>query len=379
MSQARIWPLVGLSFMASGLVKPAWSDAVGDSMPQASVYLCQFGDTVQSYAFEANAAGQLEGVGPLKGWTAEAQAGGLVARNAGQMLIIGEGLDSFVQDGQLVQGQCADATDVLAQLNSGGGVGTLPGNTVPGNTVPDNTVQTPSNANPTDLALPEADASASDVQPQISDDWLAGMLAILDPQAWDAAKVAAIVDVLSMDDSAKMTLKAALRAAGTDPSRIRAVARQVQYALGAEIASAARLRARLQNTRRDLDAATSALDEQRQRVQMISAQLDGAEARAGAAERAQSQISALLGAAQRALSLKNAELGRAAQSLAALNFRLVATQQQVVTLQTALKATAEDQQNATLQIGVLTEQLADMRARLARANDRIDELKAGKK
>ena len=368
MLQARIWPLVGLSFITPGLFQPAWSDPVSDGLTQSSVYICQFGETVHAYVFKVGAAGQLEGLGPLQGWSAVAQAGGLVASTAGQMLIIGEGPDSLVQDGQLVQGQCADAAGELAQLFDNGSLDAALGNTE----------AEPSNDFPADLALPEKDVFAPGIQPVISDDWLAGVLAILDPQAWETAKVAAIVDALSLDHASKMGLKAALMSAGNDPARIRAVARQIQHAIGVEVSSAVQLRARLQDTRRDLEATTRALEEQRQRVQNISAQLTGAEARAGAAERTQNQTAALLGAARRAISQKDAELGRSAQNLAALNHRLVAAQQQVVTLQTALNVTAEDQRNANFQIGTLTEQLAVTRARLARANNRIDELRAGR-
>jgi len=113
-------------------------------------------------------------------------------------------------------------------------------------------------------------------------------------------------------------------------------------------------------------------------VERLTGQLTSAEARATAAERQQSKTVALLGAAQRGLQEKVAELNRANRNLAALRNELQATQQQGLALQDALTAAAEQQQNATLQIETLTEQLVDMRARLARANNRIDELRAAK-
>lgn len=368
MLQVRIWPWVGLSIMTQGLLQPAWSDPVSDGLTEASVYICQFADTLQAYAFKKSAAGQLEGLGPLQGWSAVVQEGGLVARNSDQVLIIGEGPDSLVQNGQLVQGQCTDAVGNLAQLFDNDSLGAAPGDTE----------AEPSNDVPTDLALTEKDAFAPGIQLAISDDLLAGMLAILNPQAWDTAKVAAIVDILYLDQASKMGLKAALRTAGNDPARISAIARQIQRAIGVEVESAAHLRARLQDARRNLEATTRALEEQRRRVQKIAAQLTGAEARAGAAERLQNQSAALLGAAQRGLKEKEAALSRSAQYLAALKNRLGETQQQVVALQAALTSAEEDQQNATFQIGALTEQLVEMRARLARANNRIDELRAGR-
>ncbi len=368
MLKVRIWPLVGLTFMTGGVFQPAWSQSASDDLTGATVYICQFGDTVQAYPFNVGAGGQLEGLGPLQGWNTVAQEGGLVATNAGQVLIIGDGPDSLLQDGQLVQGQCTDASGDLAQMLDDGNLGAQRGDT---ETEPSNDVAT-------ELAMPEEDVASTGRQRAISDDLLAGMLAILEPQAWDIAKVAAIVDLLSLDQASKIGLKAALRSAGDDPARIRAIARQIQNAIGVEVEHAAQLRSRLQEARRDLEAKNRALAEQRQRVQNIAAQLSGAEARAGAAERLQNQTAALLGAAQRGLKEKVAELAKAAQTLASVKNRLNDSQQQTAALQAALTTAAEEQQNAIFQIGALTEQLVDMRARLARANNKIDELRAAK-
>ena len=371
MLQVRIWPLVGLSILAQGLLQPVFSTPANADQTQASVYLCQFGDTVQAYAFATSAAGQLEGIGPLQGWTAVVQKGGLVARNADQLLVIGDGPDSLVQGGQIVQGECTDAAGDMAQVFENGGLATAP-----------DTMQAPSRQAPqqndiqAEPAQPDPQEFAADARIAGSDVVLDGMMAILDPRAWDAAKVAAIVDILSLDPSAKSDLKAALRSAGNDPVRIGALARQILRAISSEVENAAQLRARLQDARRELEATNRALDEQRQRVQRLTGQLASAETRAHAAERQQNQTVALLGAAQRGLQDKVAELNRAMKNLAALRNELQATQQQGLAMQAALTAAAEQQQNATLQIDALTEQLVDMRARLARANNRIDELRA---
>ncbi|MBC7739878.1 MAG: hypothetical protein H7245_22310 [Candidatus Saccharibacteria bacterium] len=366
MLQVRMWPLVGLSILTQGVLLPATS--ANAQQTEASVYLCQFGDTTQAYAFQTSAKGQLEGIGPLQGWTAVVQKGGLVARNEDQLLVIGDGPDSLVQGGKIVQGDCTDAAGDLAQVFENGGLATTP----------DTTESAPRTDTKTERAQPDPQEFASDAQIAGSDDMLAGMLAILDPQAWDSAKVAAIVDILSLDPSAKNDLKSALRSAGSDPVRIGAIARQIQRAISSEVENAAQLKARLQDARRELEATNRALDEQRQRVERLTGQLTSAEARATAAERQQSKTVALLGAAQRGLQEKVAELNRANRNLAALRNELQATQQQGLALQDALTAAAEQQQNATLQIETLTEQLVDMRARLARANNRIDELRAAK-
>ena len=104
----------------------AWGDPVSDGLTQAPVYLCQFGTAVSAYSFRQHADGHWEGLGPLEGWNVIAQEDGLVARNSDQLLVIGEGPDSLVQGGQVVQGECADARDALPQLSGSGDPGDLP-------------------------------------------------------------------------------------------------------------------------------------------------------------------------------------------------------------------------------------------------------------
>jgi hypothetical protein len=57
-------------------------------------------------------------------------------------------------------------------------------------------------------------------------------MAALDPAAYDAAKVTAVIDGSTLDDATKASLKSAVTMAGTDPIKQTDVIAQVKKALG---------------------------------------------------------------------------------------------------------------------------------------------------
>lgn len=369
MLQARVWPLLGISLMTSVFGQAAWSDPLSDGLTQAPVYLCQFGTTVSLYSFRQEADGHLEGLGPLEGWNVMVQEDGLVARNSDQLLVIGEGPDSLVQGGEVVQGECADAQSALPQLfgndAAGGGSGILGGGE------PD--------AFATDLSIREQEALLAGSLPANSDLWVAGILSIFNSGAWDADKVAAIVDALSLERSLKMSLKAELKAAGRDPARVASLARQIQRVIVLQAVATAEVRTKLQDSRLELAVVTRALEVQRQRAEESSRLLAAAKAKASAAERANNQTAALLKAAQRALREKDAALGRSAQDMAALRQQSSGLHEHLRVLQAALDAAMAEQQGTNLEVAALIQQLTETRARLARAEKKIEELRGVRK
>jgi hypothetical protein len=358
MVQTRIWPLLGLSLMMPAVPQAAWSDPVGEGSVGVSAYLCQFGNTVNAYNFMQDAEGQWLGLGPLEGWSVVAQADGLVAQNSDQLLVIGDGPDSLVQGGQVVQGECADARNALPQLfGEDAAGGALDGD-------------------PGEWSVWEQTDPLAENNPELSEQWVAGILAIFSAGAWDEGKVAALVDALSLERSLKLRLKAELKAAGRDPVRVAGIARQIQRFILLEAAATADLRAKLQETRRELAAVTDALHEQRKRAEDTSKQLAAAKAKASAAERANTQTTARLEAAQRALREKDAELARAARDMAALRQQFAGLQAHQRETQAALDAALAEQQGTNLEVAALIQQLTETRARLARANKKIEELQA---
>lgn len=365
MIRARIWPLVGLFTVSPAFCQAAWSDPVSDGLTPDSVFLCQFGTTVSAYNFRQEADGHWEGLGPLAGWNVMTEQNGLVARNADQLLVIGEGIDSLVQGDQVVQGQCAEAKGALPQLF---------GSEYPG------TVAGPSELDPLlpGLSIAQQEALLAGTYPEMSDIWVAGILSIFNPGAWDAESAIALVDALSLDDALKMSLKAELKAAGSDPIRIARLSGQIQRLIGLTAAATDAVRAKLQESRRDLAAMTRAFDAQRQRAEETSRLLAAAKAKASAAEKANSLITALFETAQRALREKDAALSRSAHDIAALRKQITAQQADLGALQTALDATIDQQQDTNLEVAALIQELEETRARLARANKRIEELRSGR-
>lgn len=261
--------LLALSLQISG--QPGWSQSSAEASPEIPVYLCHFGDTAHVYAFKQTPDGQWQGLGELQDWNITEQNGGLVARNATDTLMLGEGSASLLQDGRLVQGECADATDELAQLfaSEGASQGAPDDGSQNGKQIPD----------------PPLDPSADDqarLAPQLDPD----LLTALDPQNWDAAKVAAIINALNLDNSSKSNMQAELRAAARDPVRIAKLVRQIEAAFGTNSAAIDELRARLRETRDQLASVNQAFDDQRQRLKDTAARLDDAVAKANAAQQA---------------------------------------------------------------------------------------------
>ena len=56
--------------------------------------------------------------------------------------------------------------------------------------------------------------------------------AALDPAAFDAAKVTALIDASALDDATKATLKAGVEAAAADPAKVAEAIAAVKAALG---------------------------------------------------------------------------------------------------------------------------------------------------
>ena len=94
--------------------QPAWSfDA---ATLQDPIFLCQFGNTARAYAFTRSPDGQWQGQGALQSWTVTVQDDGLVARNADDVLILGNGTASLLTEDGLARGVCVDPRMELAQL-----------------------------------------------------------------------------------------------------------------------------------------------------------------------------------------------------------------------------------------------------------------------
>lgn len=358
MLQVRAWPLLGLSVMTPAYGQATWNDPVGGGLTPAPLYLCQFGTTVSAYNFRQEADGRWVGLGPLEGWDVMVQADGLVARNADQLLVIGEGPDSLVQGDQVATGECADAQGAMPQLfgdRSGFGADTS-----------------------TEMTLREQ-AELLAGNPEISADWAAGILSIFDSGAWDERAVTALVDALALERSLKLRLKEELRAAGRDPVRVANVARQIQRFVVQEAAATADLRAKLQDTRRELATVTDKLQVQRTRAENATRQLAAEKAKANAAERANAQTTVRLQATQKALAEKNAELARSVRDQAGLRQQLAGMHAQQRQLQAELDAALAEQRGTNLEVTALIQQLTETRIRLARANRRIDELQGDRR
>lgn len=318
MHHARMSIFAGLCLLGQMPFQPAW--AFDAAVMQGPIYLCQFGDTAHAYAFKQEPDGHLEGLGQLQGWSVTVQDDGLVARNADDVLILGGGSASLLQRGRLVRGHCVDPRTELAQLFESDDFGTDAAEQLP--------------------QLPvEPSLGADETQAELHDPFVADVLSILDPANWDAVQVAAIIDALNLDTSAKLNLKAELKAAARDPARIRGLARQIRAAFGLEIAAAAELRAKLKETRQELAAVTLALQQLRQNAKDNAARLAVAQAKASAAERANAQAVA-----------------------------------QIATLRASLNAalSSEDEMRSTL--GTAVALLSATREKLALANKRIAKL-----
>ena len=310
MYQARVSVFAGLCLICQIAGQPA--RAQGEAAVQVPVFLCQFGDAAHAYAFRQGAEGQWHGLGQLRDWSVTVQDDGLVARNADDVLILSEGSASLLQGGNLVRGQCVDPTTELAELFATGDfypaadvgpcgdeAGRLP-------RLPDEP--------PTDDAR---------IQMEIPDPWVADVMTILDPGNWDAAQVAAIIDALNLDNSAKLSLKSELKAAARDPARIPGLARQIRAAFGLEISAGTELRAKLRETRRDLAVVSAALEEQRRNAAETLALLAAAQAKARTAERASAQAAVQTAALRTALNAAIASEDRMRLTLAAAAAQLL--------------------------------------------------------
>lgn len=325
--------LLALSLQISG--QPGWSQSNVEATPEIPVYLCHFGDTAHVYAFKQTPDGQWQGLGELQDWNITEQNGGLVARNATDTLMLGEGSASLLQDGRLVQGECADATDELAQLfaSEGASQGAPDDGSQNGKQIPD----------------PPLDPSGDDqarLAPQLDPD----LLTALDPQNWDAAKVAAIINALNLDNSSKSNMQAELRAAARDPVRIAKLVRQIEAAFGTNSAAIDELRARLRETRDQLASVNQAFDDQRQRLKDTAARLDDAVAKANAAQQANAALSAQVTAAQRDAAAARKDLATAQRDLAAASARYESMRASFATMLLQLDATRNDLATANKRI-----------------------------
>lgn len=284
------------------LGQPAWAFDISQPAP---AFLCQFADTAKAFAFRQGAGDVWQGLGQMQGWEVMVQPDGLVARKGDDVLILDEGTASLLQEGQLLRGTCVDAGEELAQLLSEEG--------------------------------PEADAPAE--RRSMPDSLIGEVLSLLDSGNWDEARLEQLIDELDMDRPAKTGLKAELRAAAKDPTRIAALARQIRAAFGQEMATSADLREKLRDAQRELDAVTQALNEARQAVQMGATKVKEAEARASAA----------VGANARAA-------------------------EQIANLRSALNAAAKEEDDMRAILATAVESLKFSEARLALANKRIAKL-----
>lgn len=310
MSHARLAVITTLCVLGQ-LPAPA-AQAFDAASQGVQAYLCQFGQTASAFAFRQGPNGEWQGLGQLQGWDVTVQADGLVARSGDDLLILGDGTASLLQQGRLMRGLCVDAGQELAQL--------LDADDLAPREDPD----------------PAAVPGRGDDRPDLPDAWVAEVLSILDPGNWDEAQVARLIDSLDMEAPVKQRLKAELKAAARNPERIAGLARQIREAFGMEVAAAADLRARLKDTRRELAAVSRALDDQRQKAQMSATQLAAAEVRARAAE--------------------------------------AETAAQIANLRAALNAAAGEEDKMRAALAATTRNLAASEARLALANKRLTKL-----
>lgn len=192
--------------------------------------------------------------------------------------------------------------------------------------------------------------------PQLDSD----LLIALDPQNWDAAKVAAIINALNLDNSTKDNMRAELKAAARDPVRIERLVRQIEEAFGIGAAATDELRAKLRDMRQELASTNQAFDEQRQRLKETSARLTDAVAKANAAQYANQALSAQLTAAQRDAAGAQRDSAGARKDLTAA--------------QRDLAAAAARYEALRASFSTMLLQLSDTRAYLATANKRIVKL-----
>jgi len=341
--------ILALSLQMAG--QPGWSQSSDRAEAQLPVYLCQFGDTAHVYAFKQRPNGQWDGLGQLEGWKVTEQNGGLVARNATDTIMLGDGSASLLQEGRLVQGKCADATQELAQLFE------------TEDFTQGDTGQKTAERIPDPPQDPAAGDEASRMAPQLDSD----LLIALDPQNWDAAKVAAIINALNLDNSTKDNMRAELKAAARDPVRIERLVRQIEEAFGIGAAATDELRAKLRDMRQELASTNQAFDEQRQRLKETSARLTDAVAKANAAQYANQTLSAQLTAAQRDAAGAQRDAAGAIRYAAGARKDLTAAQRD-------LAAAAARYEALRASFSTMLLQLSDTRAYLATANKRIVKL-----
>ena len=371
MVSTRMLGVTVMCLLAQALGNSVSANPLGDALSRLPIYLCQFGDTLHAYAFRQGSDDSWTGLGQLQGWNVTVQSDGLVARKGDDVLILGKSGASLVEQGHLVTGQCADPRAELAQLFASDDVyQTLLGDI--GSEEAARLRQQAADLSTHETALPNAEPQLAPNDPAAGD-----MSSFIDPTTWDEEKVAALIDALTLDDPARLSLKDQLRAAGRDPSRIDEVARLIRRALVANIAPTAQLRAKLKEANRNLDAATAALGDERQVAQNVAARLADSETRATAAERISNRTAAQYADAQSALRQQDVALKRATQETAVLHQQLTTVQGQAQQLQGALAEATRLEQAAYAQIDTMSAQLADMKARLVRANKKIDDLKAG--
>ncbi|MBC7478893.1 MAG: hypothetical protein H7317_12495 [Pseudorhodobacter sp.] len=353
--------ILALALQMSG--QPGWAQSNDQAAARLPVYLCQFGGVAHVYAFKQAEDGQWQGLGQLQGWTVTEQNGGLVARNATDAIMLGDGSASLLQEGQLVRGQCADPSAELAQLFE-----TEDFSQAMRDDAGDQAPDTP----PLD---PSGDTSSR--QGQADPD----LMSMLDPQNWDAAKVAAIIDALNLDTSAKSTLKAELNAAARDPVRIERLIRQIQAAFGTKDGATDDLRAKLRATRQDLAAADRALAAQGERLQEANARLSDAAAKADAAERSNEKLSARLAdavgkanATERSNEKLSARLADAVGRVNAVERSNEQLSAQLAATQRDLAAAAGRDEKMRTALSAALVQLTTAREALGTANKRIVKL-----
>ena len=78
-------------------------------------------------------------------------------------------------------------------------------------------------------AAAEAAAAATT---EAATDGMAEAMAVLDPAAFDAAKVIGLIDASPLDDATKATLKAGVEAAASNPTMVEGAVNAVETALG---------------------------------------------------------------------------------------------------------------------------------------------------
>lgn len=280
---------VGLSLLCLMSAQSAMADTPRNQPTQFPMFLCQLGDTAELFSFQTDANGQWFGQGQLQGWAVSAQQDGWVARNGDDVLILENNSASLLVGGTLLKGQCVDAQSALAPL-----------------------LQTMDSSAP--AVQSQVDETANLVQDG-SDPMVSIVLSLLDPDRWDAAKVAAIIDALNLDEPSKSGLKAELKAAASDPRKIAAIARDIKASLAREAATSADLRGQVKDLQRQLKASEQDLNEARQQANQTATLLTKAEEKARAAERAQHDMAAQLASLQAALLQSAADVEKVKSTL----------------------------------------------------------------